>query len=272
MRGALPPRRLVSTAAGVVECIVSGQGRPVWVLFAGAGISLEGWRGLYPDIEQLGTVLAWNRLGLGRSTRPRVPQSSNAVVATLREVLARCELVPPYVLVGHSLGGLHAMLFARRHPSEVAGVLLLEASHPADRDHGRGQESRLATALDRLFPLPKAWFRANLHAELQAQEQSARELEAAGAFPPVPLIVMSGALPPPPWLADAQAVQRRREHQRLLAQLSPQGEQIVALESGHFPQRSEPALVLGAMRTLAVRLGADEQPPPAGLRQALNPL
>lgn len=251
MGGPLPKRQWVRTSAGRMEFMRSGAGRPVWLLFNGAGIGLEGWQGLYPDIERLGTVFAWNRLGIGRSDPPRQVQSGRRVVRALSEALDHLDLQPPYVLVGHSLGGLHAQLFARLFPQDVAGVLLLDATHPDERDHGRGHETRLAQVLDRLFPLPTSAFRPNLEAELAAQAETAREVQAAGAFPPVPLVVVTGAQAPPRWLADAGAVARRREHQRHLARLSPSGEQVMAWRSGHFPQRSEPGLVLHAMARLA---------------------
>ncbi|TFZ03344.1 alpha/beta fold hydrolase [Ramlibacter rhizophilus] len=258
MPGALPPRQFVATSAGRLEFVRSGRGRPTWLLFNGAGIGLEGWQGLYPAIEQFGTVFAWNRFGLGRSDPPRAAQTGDGVVAVLREALAALSLEPPYVLVGHSLGGLHAHLFARRYPEQVAGVALLEATHPEEQDHGRGHESRLVQVLDRLFPLPKVRFRANLEAELRWQAETAREVRQAPPFPPVPLVVVTGAQAPPRWLADAQAVERRRLHQRELARLSPQGEQVMAWRSGHFPQRTEPQCVLRALRSLAARVGAQK--------------
>ncbi len=68
----------------------------------------------------IGTVIAVDRLGVGKSDRPTEPQTGEVIVATLRSLLAQAGVPPPYVLVGHSLGGLHVELFARRHPDEVA--------------------------------------------------------------------------------------------------------------------------------------------------------
>lgn len=234
---------------------MSGQGAPSLLLFNGAGVTLEGWRELYPDIERIGTVFAWNRSGVGRSERPRVPQTGGQVVSSLRELLERVKLPPPYVLVGHSLGGMHANLFARLHPQQVAGVVFLEATHPRDREMLKGHESQLAAVLGRLFALPQRLFRANLHAEITQVDETARQLNAAGPFPPVPLVVVSGGNAPPKWLVSPAALEIRRAHQRDLARLSPLGEQVIAAHSGHFPQRSEPEVVLDAMRRV-IRLGS----------------
>ena len=61
-------------------------------------------------------------------------ESGAVVIASLRELLRYAGLQPPYVLVGHSIGGLYANLFARLYPAEVAGVLFVEATHPRDQE------------------------------------------------------------------------------------------------------------------------------------------
>src|SRR5687767_8892541 len=96
--GALPPIRALQTRTGRLTCIVSGEGRPTILLFNGAGVSLEGWRALYPAIEQCGTVFGWNRFGLQGSDPPRQRQTGAVVVGSLRELLGHAGLSPPYVL------------------------------------------------------------------------------------------------------------------------------------------------------------------------------
>ena len=247
----LPRKRLLQTRAGALEHVLSGRGRPVWLLFSGAGVTLEGWRDLYPGIERLGTVLAWNRLGAGRSSRPRGPQTGSAVVASLRELLGYLDLAPPYILVGHSLGALHAELFARLYPQEVQAVALLEPAHPGQRGQWQGEQERLAGTLARLLGVPAGSLRANLQAEVDKAGETARQRQAAGPFPPVPLLVVSGGRDPPRWLGSPQAARQRRERQGALARLSPAGEHVVLPRSGHFPQRSEPQRVLALLRALA---------------------
>jgi pimeloyl-ACP methyl ester carboxylesterase len=78
-----------------------------------------------------------------------------------------------------------------------------------------------------------------------------REVEAAGEFPPVPLRVVTGGLAPKGWLDSPGAVAARRMQQQELARLSPLGEQVIAQRSGHFPQLTEPEVVLDVLRALA---------------------
>ena len=173
------------------------------------------------------------------------------MVDDLRELLSALAVAPPYLLVGHSLGGLHAQLFARRFPAEVAGMVLLDAAHPHDRDSLKGHEGRLAKVIAKLLSVPQRLLRINLQSEMERIDQSAREVQWAGPFPPVPLVVVSGGSEPPRWLVPAPALQRRREHQQELARLSPLGRQVIARRGGHFPQLTQPELVLEVLRAVA---------------------
>ena len=248
--GRLPAKQTAQTRNGPLRYIVSGQGAPTIVLFNGAGITLQGWRHLYPEIEALGTVFAWNRFGAGGSGRPVKPQTGAAVLASLRELLAHAGLQPPYVLVGHSMGGLYANLFARTYPQETAALLLLEATHPRDRAMLKGHEEQLAKVLQKLMSAPQHRFRANLRAELSQIDNIARELAAAPPFPDVPLTVVTGGKAPPKWLMPPAALLNKLDNQRALAALSPQGRQVIAEHSGHFPQLSEPGLVFQELARL----------------------
>lgn len=115
-----------------VEALLSGpsSGAPVVVLENGSRKTLDYWM---PVIEGLGpdtTVLARNRAGYGHSEAADGPRSGEAVVEELRALLAAKGLKPPYILVGHSLGGLYMQWFARRHPQEVQALVLVDAIYP----------------------------------------------------------------------------------------------------------------------------------------------
>jgi pimeloyl-ACP methyl ester carboxylesterase len=254
--GALPPLRACQTPAGRVTYLLSGAGPHSIILFSGAGVSLEGWQPLWPAVERLGMVLAWNRFGMAGSDPPREPQTGAVVLGTLRELLRHTGLPAPYVLVGHSLGGLFANLFARLYPEETAAVLFVEATHPGDGEMLRKHENQLVRALGKLLALPQVLFQKNVHGELECADDTGREVELAGPFPPVPVRVVSGGLTPKSWRLSPGAVGAKRAHQEERARLSPLGEQVIAQKSGHFPQLTEPRVVLGALAQLldAVRV------------------
>jgi pimeloyl-ACP methyl ester carboxylesterase len=265
--GPLPRVATLRTRAGRIAYALSGRGPASLLLLNGAGVPLDGWRGLYPAIERWGRVLAWNRPGLPGSDAPRQRQGGARVVATLRELLAATRLPPPYVLVGHSLGGLYAQVFARLHPDEVAGVLFLEATHPADRTLLKQHETQLVRALGNVLSLPQQAFRANVHAELLGVEDTVRELDSAGPFPPVPVRVVTGGKSPPGWLMSPAAVGARRANQQALARLSPLGEQVIAQRSGHFPQLTEPGVVLNVLQEILALHGTSPSAARAGSAQ-----
>jgi pimeloyl-ACP methyl ester carboxylesterase len=258
--GILPPRKKLQTRAGALEYVVSGAGRAGIVLLNGAGMTLEGWRGLYPEIEEIGVVFAWNRFGVRGSDAPRLAQTGAVVIASLRELLSYAGLQPPYVLVAHSLGGLYANLFARLYPQEVAAVLFLEATHPKDHEVLKAHETQLTRALTKVSSLPQWLFKANLHSEIESVGQIVEEVGAAGPFPDIPVAVVTGGANPPKWLMSPNALQARRAHQQELARLSARGEQVIAEHSGHFPQLSEPVLVLDVLRRLVDRAARHAAP------------
>lgn len=246
----LPAIRALQTRSGRLGYVLSGRGPANIVLFSGAGMSLQGWEPLYPGIEELGTVFGWNRFGMQGSDPPRERQTGTVVLGSLRELLGYAGLAPPYVLVAHSLGGLFANLFARLYPREVDGVLFLESMHPAEEEVLKKQETHIARALGKVLTLPQALFAPNLHTELACVADTVRELHAAGPFPPVPLRVVTGGATPRSWLLSPGAVGARRANQQALVRLSPRGAHVIAQESGHFPQLTQPDLVLRVLGEL----------------------
>ncbi|MGQ3055321.1 MAG: alpha/beta fold hydrolase [Roseateles sp.] len=248
----LPASRVVDVDGRAVELLLAGQGGPTVVLINGSGGPLTGWMRVFAGIAAQTTTLAYNRPGVGRSAKPTEPQTAGAMTADLHRLLAALDLAPPYVLVGHSFGGLIANLFARRHPGEVAGVVLLEASAPEDltalKAHENALQKGLAWLMNRVAPL-------HPHHETRHTERSAAELAAAPPFPAVPLRVVTGTQPAMAWATRPELLAARAAHQRGLVALSPLGRQVLAERSGHFPQFSEPALVVATVRELLAMRG-----------------
>ena len=107
----------------------SGESGPSIVFLPGAGtVGLD-----YIPLQQLGARLAtsivYDRAGTGWSERVRMPRTLAEATDELRALLAALDAPQPYLLVGHSLGGLYARHYAQRFPGEVAGLLLLDPAH-----------------------------------------------------------------------------------------------------------------------------------------------
>jgi pimeloyl-ACP methyl ester carboxylesterase len=118
-----------------------GAGAPAVVFLPGAGLSgLDYWR-LQTDAGRSHLAITYDRAGTGWSERVKLPRTAAAVTDELHALLANLAAGERVVLVGHSLGGLYARLYATRFPSEVAGLVLLD---PAHEDYDQYVPSELA--------------------------------------------------------------------------------------------------------------------------------
>jgi pimeloyl-ACP methyl ester carboxylesterase len=103
---------------------VQGDGSPTLVLAAGyLGLTID-WALVQPYVGA--RSVAFDNAGLGFSDAARGPRTSTAIVEDLRAALRGAGIDPPYVLVGHSAGGLRMRLFAARYPDEVAGMVMVD--------------------------------------------------------------------------------------------------------------------------------------------------
>jgi pimeloyl-ACP methyl ester carboxylesterase len=89
---------------------------------------------VFSEVSKTNTVIAYNRAGHGGSSSPQSERSGQAIVGELRTLLKSQGLRPPYILIGHSAGGLYMQLFARHYPDEVAGLILVDSTNPKQFD------------------------------------------------------------------------------------------------------------------------------------------
>jgi pimeloyl-ACP methyl ester carboxylesterase len=125
-----PPGRLIAIDGLRMHLQVTGSGPVTVVLERGLGGMSAAWGWIQPETARFCRVVSYDRAGLGWSETDSSPRSARLAVRRLRALLRSSQLFPPYVLVGHSMGGLLIRLFSSNYPNEVAGVVLLDASHP----------------------------------------------------------------------------------------------------------------------------------------------
>jgi pimeloyl-ACP methyl ester carboxylesterase len=255
LAAAAPPQtsasdRLVDAGGVTLHMQCDGAraaGHPVVVLEAGAGNSAKTWRDVFAPIAQFARVCAYDRQGLGTSGRTAAPQSGVEAVETLHALLQAAGEQPPYVLAGHSYGGMLVRLYATRYPSEVAGLVLVDSSH----------EEQL-TRFGALTPPPPTLVPQPVSPEQIDLAGTSRELARAPWRATIPLVVLSRGLwfKTPPATPDPQADARLaiwQELHRELATRSPQAELQVAAHSGHYIQNDEPSLVIEAIRRVVAK-------------------
>ena len=124
-----PPGRMVDLGGYQLHIHCQGQGSPTVVIEAGAGDSCLSWEQVRPEVAKLTRVCTYDRAGLGWSERSPKSRTARNIVAELHSLLANAGIEGPYVLVGHSIGGLYARLYDHQYPAEVVGLVLVDASH-----------------------------------------------------------------------------------------------------------------------------------------------
>jgi pimeloyl-ACP methyl ester carboxylesterase len=103
---------------------------PTVVLESGLGGASFAWAWVQPQVAQFARIVAYDRAGLGWSQASDAPRDADAVAQQLHDLLERIHAPRPYLLVGHSLGGLFVLRFAQRYREDVGGLVLVDALSP----------------------------------------------------------------------------------------------------------------------------------------------
>lgn len=272
------PGRLFDGGGFKMHLNCAGKGSPTVILESGLGDTYVSWRKVQPQIAQFSRVCSYDRAGLGYSESSSRPRTSRVMAEELHSLLQAAGVTPPYILVGHSLGGFNVRVYASLYRNEVEGVVLVDSSHP-------DQENRFPPELKNMegtwlreaeflefstpFGIPRLMglcdeepaqraAECNFHtaregvAELKAFADSATETAASGSLGDLPLAVLSHdpnkpSSELPPDLAnptnDAWEVMQTE-----LAHLSTRGTQTIAQNSAHYIQIDRPDIVIEAVR------------------------
>lgn len=121
-----PPGRLVPIGPNTLHIRVSGQAGPVVVFEAGVAASSVSWALVEPEVAKFATTVTYDRAGLGWSSAAATPRIPSVIAGELKSLLAAVDIEPPYLLVGHSFGGLVVERFAADYPEYVQGVVLVD--------------------------------------------------------------------------------------------------------------------------------------------------
>ena len=226
-----------------VEYQLTRNGSPTVVMEAGLGDGMKSWAPIINHVAIDASVFVYNRAGYGRSSRSGSPRTGERIVEELRADLKALNVQPPYVLVGHSIGGTYMQLFAQRYPDEVAGLVLVD-SRPADMTRRCRAELKDAPcdppALARALMTPAA------RAEYDAGDATFDKVRSGGSLRDIPLVVITAAK----HKEGGGFAELWSELQGDLVRQSSRGRQIIARNSGHYVQRDEPQLVIDAIRDL----------------------
>ena len=279
-----PPGRLVDVGGYRMHIHSTGEGSPTVILDSGLSDSSLSWYKVQPDVARFVHVVSYDRAGLGWSdTSPR-PRNSRVFAEELHALLHHAGIPAPFVLVGHSMGGYDVRIFAGLYRSEVAGMVLVDASHPdlfrrAGMRQNFGRWRSFLVTRQRLMPFgiprligwcddgaPQPALRAvecrssryqETLAELDSFATSGDQVRPLGSLGDMPLAVLTED---PDQLFPRDMLPAFLECQDDLARLSTRATHVVAKGSGHQIQKERPDLVIAAIRQVVEQVKARSSP------------
>ena len=229
-----------------LNCTGDASG-PAVILEAGTGDTSEVWNAVQKQIDKFARVCSYDRLGLGKSDMLASPHTADEIVSDLHQLLDAASISPPYVMVGHSIGGIYVRKYAELYPKEVVAIVLLDSAHEEQFSRVSALSPEWAHRIASKFPPDDQ--RAN--GFLLPNQRLVWHFDK-------PLIVIEHGKIPSSAASDRMAKQSEAVFhvlQRDLATRSKYGQLREAKKSGHYIQRDQPELVIEAIRD-AIRQSA----------------
>jgi pimeloyl-ACP methyl ester carboxylesterase len=277
--GEMDERVSVGTHSLHIRC--TGKGSPTVVIDTGVGDTSERWQSIQAEMAQVTRTCTYDRAGYGASEPGPLPRHSERAADELKQLLENAGVKGPYVLVGHSLGGLNAQVFADRYPELVGGLVLLD---PAPLAFITGQafptlyrmfeqqaaELQQAAEAARQSLSPGSGQATNAEAQAKANyleavasEHAALVAEGAAqvagieSFGDIPLVVIGSGVPNPAFGEEAAAFQQFWiEQNRALVLKSTNGTFVLVEESGHHLEQDTPDAVVRVIGEMVARVRA----------------
>jgi pimeloyl-ACP methyl ester carboxylesterase len=274
------PGKLVNVAGKKMHIDCMGGGSPAVILDSGLGDTYVSWFKVQSQIARFTRVCSYDRAGVGYSDSSSQPRTSKVIAQESHALLQAAGIAPPYVLVGHSMGGFDVRLYASLYRDQVAGIVLVDASHPDQENrfppelkNMEGTWLREAEFLEYTMPfgLPRLLglceddpvqraAECNFHsarenvAELKAISESAAQTAATPSLGDMPLMVLShdpekpsSEFPPDLAKPINDAWERMQEE---MAHLSTRGTQTIVKKSSHYIQIDQPDAVIDAVHAV----------------------
>ena len=211
------------------------------ILENGAGAGHEGWKKVQEGIEEFCRVCSYDRAGVGRSDKPRKPQTPDTTVDDLHRLLELTSVKGPYVMVGASLGGIFARRFGARYPKEIAAMVLVDSSHEEQYSHYLA----ISPAIAERFATQDGRFDRNEQLRASGQLEPGKRLDW---HLDIPLVVLEHKrlVGPPQTEADRLAADWH-DLQLDLASRSRYG-RLIETQSGHFMEGEQPEIIVDSVR------------------------
>lgn len=224
-----------------LNLLIGGQGSPAVVFEGGFGAGIASWSTVQKEVAAFARTVSYDRAGLGQSELGPKPRSAKQIATELHTALEKAGVKPPYLLVGHSFGGIYVRVFAEMYPKEVVGMVLLDPSQESFNDWlKKNHPARLKEAQAQIARAPEG-----VRAEDETTDASYADARAA-KLPPGIHVTLLSATEDETMPAEARRVWIEK-HKEWIATV-PGGKHVVVEKTGHFIQAQQPKLVIDTIR------------------------
>ena len=243
--------------------LTMGEGDVTVVLEAGLGDDLGVWNMVQPVVAEGTRVMAYDRAGLGNSEPSPMPRTPEQLATELHALLRQAGLAPPYVLVGHAEGGFAVRRFASLYPDEVAGMVLVDASH---EEQGARWKALDEAAWEQYVDQRSAVYlivKGPLQAEYEAFDQVMKEQEVPGLgpLPDVPVVILTAmqSVEEPRYIGETEKGLRVKfDLHKAWADQAERATHRATTKSGSYIHLEEPKLVIDAIREIVEAVRGSE--------------
>ena len=233
-----------------------GKGSPTVVFDSGYGSDSSYWATVYLETIKYTSACIYDRANLGRSDPALKPRTSQDMVADLHTLLTKAQIPGPYLLVGHSMAGFNMLEYANQYPQDVAGLVLVDPSHPDQGDHLHAilptESPTEAESLKNCRPNPTsvAWDSGQNEPEGVHWTKSSEQVRAIKSLGDIPLTIITAGIngwPCSPATAELEHQDWLGLHQQYL-KLSTNSKQLIAENANHIVMEGQPEIIVQAIR------------------------
>ena len=267
-----PPGTFVSLETNKVHLHCIGEGSPIVVFDSGVGGSHLDWVNVQSSAGEFTQACSYDRSGYGWSEMGIKPRTSKRIVNELTEILKKAKKSPPYILVGHSFGGLNMQLFARTNPKDVMGLILIDSIHAEQYKRFEDAGIEIPTVNTTRFllgskdqvtkgmPEPYKGIAyelvrsdeavSSMFNELRNMDISTKEIATAEKMPDIPITVITHGKQvwDNPMFKNMEEIWL--ELQTKLSKSTSKGKLLVAKGSGHHIHLEQPKLILDEIKII----------------------
>ncbi len=256
-----PPGRFINIGFQTMYVDCLGENKPTIIVDVGIAASSASWYKIAKELSKNTRICLYDRAGYGWSDSGRGERTTATIVHELKLLVKRAEIPGPYILVGHSFGGFTARYFAAKFPEDVAGLVLVDSSHPEQIYRLSALDNQgkkpLITGRDANAPadfseFERKWYFLNSSrkatfaqmAELKYFKQSAYQVKHSGLLKDIPIAVLSRGIAQLPELNGVSLENEWLDMQKDLLNLSKNSWHSIILNSGHNIYEEAPAKII----------------------------